>query len=122
MSRDKAKDEKDHRKDFDPKGEDAMRADIKRELRQEFQQLYAAREAVKPIVGDVSMALDSAEGVYGFALKHLGINTEGVPPEMFGTLFEVHQNASKKPARPTLAQDSNVIDFDSEFSASKRRA
>jgi len=131
----KAKDsETDHRKDFDP-AKDGVTKDelpailkahgdkVRAEVRAEMQALQVAREAVKPIVGTVSMALDSSEGVYKFALEQLGVNLKGVAPESYATLFEVHQSATKKGSKPApVAMDSsNVIDFDTEFSL-KRRA
>ena len=113
----------DHRKDFDPKAVDAMRDDIKRELTKQFHELDVARQAVRPVVGQVSMALDSAEDVYKFALDHLGINVQGVTPSAYAALFEVHQNASRRSSAPAHAMDSsNVVDFDTEFFGSKRRA
>ena len=120
----KAKDtEPDHRKDFDPKAVDAMRDDIKRELSKQFAELDAARQAVRPVVGQVSMALDSAESVYKFALDQLGINTDGVHASAYQALLEVHQSATKRAARPAHAMDSgNVVDFDTEFFGAKRRA
>ena len=78
---------------------------------------------MRPVVGQVSMALDSAEDVYKFALDHLGINVQGVTPSAYAALFEVHQNASRRSSAPAHAMDSsNVVDFDTEFFGSKRRA
>ena len=115
----------DHRKDFNPKAVDAMRADIKRELMGELRDLDAAREAVRPIVGKVALALDSADSVYKFALDTLGINTEGVHPSAYKAVLEAHQGATQRARKPvTHAHDGggNVVDFDTEFFGPRRRA
>lgn len=116
----------DHREDFDAHDgvtKDELTAAVReaeertaKRVRAETQALQSAREAVKPIVGQVSMALDSAADVYKFALEHLGVNIAGVPADMYGTLLEVHQSASKR-SKATHAMDSSssVVNFDSEF-------
>jgi LysM repeat protein len=49
-------------------------------------ELHKAREAVKPLVGVV--AFDSAEEVYGFALKESKVNVEGVPTAAYPALVD----------------------------------
>ena len=65
--------------------------------------LHDARKAVEPVLGVV--ALDSAEAVYGAALKKLGIATDGIPAEGFGALYAAVV-ARKTSASATLATDS----------------
>ena len=55
--------------------------------------LFQAREDVKPTVGAV--ALDSAEDVYAFGLKHLGVDTAGIHPSAFRQLFLVAAKGAK---------------------------
>jgi hypothetical protein len=121
-----AKAAEEHEDDFKPKGKDSVTKDeldsavrkARDDMRREMQALAAAREAVKPVVGQISMALDSADDVYKFALDHLGINLKGVSPETYATLFEVHQSATRKATRhASLAMDtsSNSTDFYEEF-------
>jgi hypothetical protein len=111
----------DHRQDFDPaKGKDAMitkdemRVALDEQakvIRKQEQDLYVAREAVKPIVGVVAMdgTLDTADKVYAFALKHAGIKTEGVHPSAFPLLLDTVK--SRRPATPVIAQDASNSEF-----------
>jgi hypothetical protein len=55
------------------------------------EQHRAAREAerfVRPIVGELAIAYDSADEIYGAALKARGFNTEGMPPSAFRSILE----------------------------------
>jgi hypothetical protein len=72
--------------------------------RKQVNDLHAAREAVKPIVGIVAM--DSAEEVYAFALKHAGVKIDGVHPSAFPALLDVVK--SRKPVAPVIALDAAV--------------
>ena len=59
----------------------AMDAAIKKsndELRKQLQDAAQARADVRATVGDVSVAMDSAAAVYGFALDQLKIDRTGV--------------------------------------------
>jgi uncharacterized protein len=72
--------------------------------------LNAIREAerfVRPWVGDLAVAMDSADAVYAHALKTVGIKTEGVHPSAFRTLLEMAPKPGSAPAgrRPAIAQD-----------------
>lgn len=74
---------------------------------QRINALHTAREAVKPFVGEVH-GMDSAAGVYSFALKEAGYDVRGMDENMLGQLWKNHakmQEASKAPA-PRIAQDS----------------
>ena len=69
--------------------------------------LHAAREAVKPYVGDVH-GMDSAAGVYGFALKEAGYDVKGLDEGTLCQIWKNHtkmQDAAQKPA-VRIAQDS----------------
>jgi uncharacterized protein len=70
--------------------DDAIR--IQREIR-------AAERAVRPYVGDLALALDSAEAVYRTALTMLGVKTEGVHPSAFSTILAMQPLPG---ARPTV--------------------
>jgi hypothetical protein len=75
---------------------DAIR--IQREIR-------AAERAIRPYVGDLAMAHDSAEAVYRTALTVLGVKTEGVHPSAFQTILAMQPLAGAR--QPTnLALDS----------------
>lgn len=68
--------------------------------------LHAARDAVKPFVG--SVAMDSAEGVYGFALKQEGYDLSGIPGSAYRAMFTQHvkNKASASSSAPKIAGDS----------------
>jgi len=116
----------DHRDDFDG-AKDGITADqLKTAMddavklaREEVNALHAAREAVKPIVGVVAM--DSAEEVYRFALKHAGIaNADKIHASALPALLDVVK--SRKAPTPTVAFDSAHAEFslDSIFPVRKR--
>lgn len=46
-----------------------------------------AREDVRPVIGQVSMAIDSAAEVYKLALDHMKVDVTGVPPEAYRALM-----------------------------------
>lgn len=63
-----------------------------------------AREIVRPLVGAVSMALDSADAIYEFVLNSHGIPLAGVPKEAFKTMVGM---------LPKPGQGSRVLALDS---------
>lgn len=79
---------------------DSMRAD----MRKEFRELEAAKHAVRPVVGDV-IAMDSAAGVYRFALDHLKVDHKETPDVGLANLFKVAATAQAKSASPAVAHD-----------------
>src|SRR5579875_1259378 len=119
--------ETDHRKDFEPiKGEDSVTKDemnraVKEAVeaeRRRSREAIQAREAVKPIVGSVSLAMDSAEDIYRFALKHAGVKTEGVHPSAYPALIEMAVNARRSSAASSHAMDaqpSGAVNLDELF-------
>jgi hypothetical protein len=111
----KAKDgEVDHRNDFNGEKDkakdeatvtvDQMKTAIKASTDaavKRVEDLHNARKAVEPICGVV--ALDSADAVYEFALKHLQIDTKDVPPAAFPALLNL---AKQKTPTPRIGMDS----------------
>jgi hypothetical protein len=63
---------------------------------QRVEALYKAREAVKPLVGTV--ALDSADQVYKFALDQSGIDTKGVHATAYPAMVNMLLTQQSKPA------------------------
>ena len=126
----KAKDgEVDHRKDFDPdRGEDsvtkdemsaAVRAAVQAE-RERNKAAIQARELVKPLVGQVSIGMDSAEEIYRFALKQTGHKVDGVHASALPVIVEMAVNSKRtSAANPgAIAMDASsasLIDLDSLF-------
>ena len=69
--------------------------------------LWEAREAVKPLVGVVAM--DSAEAVYGYALKQKGVDITGVHSSAYKAMVgRLNKTASK----PAMALDSAFVEAD----------
>ena len=66
--------------------------------------ITAAEEAVKPYVGALAIALDSAEEVYKAALTVLGVDVKGVHPSAYRHILEAQPKAGTK--QPILAHDS----------------
>lgn len=79
--------------------------DATKRAREEAQALHAARAAVRPIVGDVSVALDSADAVYAFALTHAKVKIDGVPTAAYPAMVDMLNTTREKPA-PRVALDS----------------
>ena len=71
-------------------------------------ELFEAREAVKPLVGMVAM--DSAEAVYGFALKQKGVNITGVHPSAYKAMANMLLQSQTKSA--PIAMDSAIAPAD----------
>jgi hypothetical protein len=122
----------DHRDDFEPnKAKDSVTKDEMNEAvkaaveaeRARSREAAAAREAVRPLVGVVSLAMDSAPDVYRFALKHAGVKTEGVHDSALGALVDMAvQQRSRSNAVPRVAMDSNNVelaDLDAIFKPTK---
>lgn len=64
----------------------------------------AALRDVKPLVGDVVLAMDSAESVYRYALKEEGIDTAGVNLAGLRAIVKSRLDA-KRPPSPSVAMD-----------------
>jgi hypothetical protein len=67
-------------------------------------EIHAAERAVRPYVGELAMAHDSAEAVYRTALTVLGIKTDGVHPSAFPTILAMQPTAGAR--TPVVALDS----------------
>lgn len=95
----KAKDSKAKDAEADKPSKAAMDAAIAG-VRADFLALDEARRDVRSVVGEIVVAMDSAEAVYGFALDHLGVehaDAEGVKAKR--AIFKV---AAKQAATPTV--------------------
>lgn len=95
--------EPEHKKADDMKAMDAAIAKATNELRAGMIAVQVAREDVRPIIGSVPMAMDSAPDIYKLALDHLKVDLTGVEKSAYRGLML----AIPKPgARPVLAHDS----------------
>ena len=106
----KAEDEETDAEDSEPeKQAPAMDADaIQAAAVKQVTALFEAREAVKPLVGMVAM--DSAEAVYGFALKQKGVNITGVHPSAYKAMANMLLQSQTKSA--PIAMDSAIAPAD----------
>jgi uncharacterized protein len=67
--------------------------------------LREAEKAVRPYVGELTMAFDSADAVYKFALDAQGIKTEKVHPSAFPVLLENCGRKVQAGVKPRFAND-----------------
>lgn len=100
-----ALDEEEDDKD-DKKAMDAAITKARADTIAEMNAIFAAKSKVAPIVGDITVAMDSAASVYKFALDTAGVATKGVHPSAFETLVDMHLKASAAPVR--IATDSKT--------------
>lgn len=93
----------------------AITAMIKKSVREEYQKLRLAEDAVHPLVGKLP-AMDSADDVYRYALKAAGIKTSGIHPSAYPAMVEmlkVQQAEKRSPAvsgKSSYAMDSGMTD------------
>lgn len=108
----KAEDEdKDEKKDMVSKGamDAAIRAAVANE-RKVGREIDAAKEDVRPYVGSISIACDSAADVYGAALKGLNIDVAGVHPSAFKAILKTQPLPGASAARQShVAMDAKAV-------------
>lgn len=69
-----------------------------------------AERAVRPYVGDLAMAHDSAEAVYATALTTMGVKVEGIHPSALPAIFAAHPLPGVKVVNtPRVAMDAAGI-------------
>lgn len=84
----------------------AMTASITDNLRKQFRSAREAEADVRPIVGDFSMVMDSAEEIYGAALRQKGVDTKGVDPSAYkGMWGALKPTFARTPAGSAMAMD-----------------
>lgn len=102
--------------DEDPAPDDTMSKEdvdtamdsMRKSLTKQFRDLEVAKSAVRSTVGDV-IGMDSAAGVYRFALDHLKIDHKDMPDAGLGSLYKVASERSAAPAvTNTIAADAAI--------------
>lgn len=83
---------------------DSMRSD----LTKQFRELEVAKSDVRSVVGDV-IGMDSAAGVYRFALDHLKVDHKDMPEAGLKRLFAVANTAGNKPQPTSIATDAQSV-------------
>ena len=93
----------------------------KREAREEAAQVRAAEEAVRPYIGKLAMAHDSADAVYRNALTSLGVNIDGVHPSALPAILKAQPlPGAAQVQQPRVAMDAaGVNSFYEMFPAAK---
>lgn len=130
-AKDALPDPTDHRRDFrsgdaavtKDEMNDAVKAGIEA-TEKKFREAAIAREKVRPLVGSVSMALDSAPEIYRFALKHAQVETKDVHDSALSALVDMAIKTKKgEPgAQPVIATDAataQLTDIDAIFRSPK---
>lgn len=83
--------------------------------------IFEAKAAVRPYVGDVVVAMDSAEAVYRFALDHLGIETKDIKEvSALRTILQMAPKPGSNPPVSRMAQDSANDDFSKRYPNASR--
>ena len=79
--------------------------------------LYAAAADVASEVGQLDpMAFDSADGIYGYALKQLGISLRGTPTSAYKSVFSaLKQQKENSIIAMDKALQSRASSFDGKF-------
>ena len=83
-----------------------------------FRALSAAAEAVRPVLGSIDpLAFDSADGIYGAALRKMGIDTSKHLRAAWKSMFGI---ARQQAVQASFAQDSMRRDYDGPFAGLNR--
>lgn len=90
---------------------------LERRIMAKVRGLYAAAADVAPEVGQLDpMAFDSAEGIYGYALKQLGISLRGTPASAYKSVFSaLKQQKENSIIAMDKALQSRASTFDGKF-------
>lgn len=98
----------------------AHKARWKAEMMGEFRRRSAAARAVRPVLGEIdAMAYDSAEAIYGAALKELGVEPKKYSPSAWSAMFAAYRAAETRRVR-TLAQDARPVEYTGAFANMSR--
>ena len=83
--------------------------------------IFDAKAAVRPYIGDVIAAMDSAEAVYKLALDHLKVDLSDAPASAYRAILRAQPVPGSEPRKPRLAQDAaGAADLDKRFPGASR--
>ena len=109
----KAKDEKMENVVTKPAMDAAIKTaveDAEKKATEKARAIREAEKAVRPYVGDIAIACDSAPDVYRTAFKMLGVKVDGVDPSAYPTILSlVPKPGEKKREATRVAMDSAKI-------------
>jgi hypothetical protein len=100
----KARDEKEAK---DKKAMDAALADAEKRVMARMTAVAEARELVRPHIGTVPIAMDSAAGVLKLALDHYKVDVTGVDPSAYKAILSTIKPPGARPSG-TMAMDASV--------------
>ncbi|WP_082954059.1 DUF2213 domain-containing protein [Mesorhizobium sp. AA23] len=97
------------------------KTEVRAEMLKSAAEVRAAEEAVRPYIGKLAMAHDSADAVYRTALTSLGVNIDGVHPSALPAILKAQPLPSVgAPKKPVVALDAaGVNSFYELFPAAK---
>jgi hypothetical protein len=97
------------------------KTEIRAEMLQTAKDVRAAEEAVRPYIGKLAMAHDSAEAVYRAALTSLGVDIDGVHPSALPAILKAQPLPGGAPVhKPAVAMDAaGVSSFHEMFPVTK---
>ncbi|MBZ9683221.1 DUF2213 domain-containing protein [Mesorhizobium sp. CO1-1-2] len=98
------------------------KSEVRAEMIKTAADIRAAEEAVRPYIGKLAMAHDSAEDVYRTALASLGVNIDGVHPSALPAILRAQPLPGSTPVQPQhrVAMDAaGVNSFHEMFPATK---
>lgn len=100
----------------------AARAGATKDTMQLMRDISEAERIVRPFIGDLAIAQDSAAAVYKLALEKNGINLDGVHPSAYKAMVAMLPQPGTQPAQvATIAQDTGVIvSFNKRFPDASR--
>ena len=79
-----------------------------------FRALSAAADACRPVLGNIdALAFDSADDIYGAALRKSGVDTRKHPKTAWRSMFEVLPKGHQEPVH--MAQDAACKQYDGAF-------
>ena len=102
----------------DGKAMDAAIADAEARVFARMTAIAEAREVVRPIIGAVSLAMDSAASIYKLALDGAKVDLTGVDPSAYRAMVSMLPKAGAKPAK--LAMDSGASSLNTMFPSLSR--
>lgn len=107
------------KKGMDTAIETAVSAAVKK-VKDDARAMREAEKIVRPYVGDLAIACDSAEDVYKIALETLGVETKGVHPSAYRAILKA-QTLPGSARNPSHAMDSaSVKGFSERFPEANR--
>ena len=99
---------------------DAALAKARDESAKNAREIREAERAVRPWVGDLAIAQDTAADVYKTALNALGVKLDGIHPSAYRAVLEAQPLPSRKPKEPIAADAASVKGFFDRFPDAKR--